>query len=65
MTDETRATEMNARVARATIRAMGMQAENLNRCHRGESIAFVEDDFANVINEEGIGHNQVVSWLQG
>jgi hypothetical protein len=65
MTSEETAADLNARIARATIRAMGMQAENMNRIHRGESMAYIEDDFVNVINEEGIGYNQVIHCLQG
>jgi len=54
---------LNARVARALIRAMGYQAENLQRQHRGESMAYMETDFSDLIELEGIGHNDVISLL--
>ncbi len=44
-------TIINASVARALILAMGMQAENLQREHRGESMAYVEIDFERLINQ--------------
>lgn len=52
--------QLNAAVARAQIRAMGMQAENESRQNRGESPAYVEEDFVRVIDDEGIGFNQAV-----
>jgi len=56
---------LNARVARALIRAMGYQAENLQRQHRGESMAYMEKDFSDLIELEDIGHNDVISLLSG
>jgi len=58
-------TIINAAVARALILAMGMQAENLQREHRGESMAYVEIDFKRLIDQEGIGANGVVLFLRG
>ena len=60
MTPEQTAADVNARVARALIRAMGMQAENLHRHHRDETVAYTEQDFVDLIDEEGIGHNPVI-----
>lgn len=57
-------TIINASVARALILAMGMQAENLQREHRGESMAYVEIDFERLINQEGIGTNAVILFLR-
>ena len=54
---------MNASVARAMIRALGMQAENDHRKYRSEPMAYGEGDFLNVIDLEGIGHNAVVEYL--
>jgi hypothetical protein len=45
------------------IRALGMQAENDNRKHRGEPMAYSEGDFLNVIDLEGIGHNAMMEYL--
>lgn len=56
---------LNARVARALIRAMGYQAENLQRQHRDESMAYMEKDFSDLIELEGISHNDVISLLSG
>jgi len=54
MTEERQAAELNAAVARALIRAMGMQAENQRRALHGESPAYIEEHFLNVIDSEGI-----------
>lgn len=59
MTDEQRAAVINARAATAMIRAMGMQAENDQRKHRNESMAYGEADFAKVIDEEGTHWNAI------
>ena len=59
MSDEAKAAVLNARCATAMIRAMGMQAENMQREHRGESMAFTYEDFEKVINEEGTHWNSV------
>ena len=63
MTSEERAAIVNASVARALIRAMGMQSENQSRKYRGEPVAYSESDFVNVIDLEGIGHNAVMEYL--
>lgn len=51
---------VNSQVACAMIEAMGMQAENQNRERRGESIAYTEKSFNDLILKYGIGHNDVV-----
>lgn len=61
-------TERNAAIVfsnctRAFIIALGMQAENEQRKHRGESIAFVKEDFDKLILEEGIHWNAVITML--
>ena len=53
MTEEQKAAVINARCATAMIRAMGMQAENEVRRHRGEAPSYREEDFVKVIEEEG------------
>lgn len=63
MTPEEKAAIVNASVARAMIRALGMQAENDNRKYRGEPMAYGEGDILSVIDLEGIGHNAVMEYL--
>jgi len=58
--NEQKIIEVNARCTRAMIRAMGMLAENQSRAHQGYSMAYVEKDFMKIIDDEGIGHNQVI-----
>lgn len=43
---------------RALIRAMGMQAENNQREHCGENMAYTEDDFLRVIQEGGLDRDE-------
>lgn len=63
--------EENSRVAyiisqsvAAMITAMGMQAENKQREHLGQSVAYQEDSFQKVIIEHGIRTNDVISYLR-
>ncbi len=63
MSDELKAAVINARVATAMIRAMGMQAENQHRTHRGDQIAYDETAFLNVIEEEGVHWNAIGSYV--
>ena len=60
MTPGQSAAFVNAAVARALIRAQGMTAENLQRVHRGESMAYTNEDFEKLIDDEGVGHNSVL-----
>ena len=43
------------------VRAMGMQAENQQRIHRGESIAYPEEAFSKLIEDNGIHHNAILT----
>ena len=45
------------------ITAMGMQAENDHRKHRGESVAYTEEAFQKVILDHGIGSNDAIMFL--
>lgn len=63
MSDERQAAMVNASVARAMIRSYGMNAENARRAMHGESMAYTEDDFVSLIEDEGIGYNQVIQTL--
>lgn len=49
----------------AMIRAMGMQAENMQRFLDGNSIAYTEEAFNNLIDEYGLHYNNIVTLLQG
>ena len=59
MTIEQRIATLNAAVARANIRAIAMQAENIQRVHRGEAIAYGEQAFLALIDDEGLDYNAV------
>lgn len=63
MTPEEKAAVIQARCATATIRAMGMQAENMQKEFRGAPPAYTQVDFDNVIEEEGTHWNAVSSVL--
>ena len=60
---ESCAAYINAEVACALIRAKGMEAENRQREHRGEPMAYTEADFTALIEEYGIYHNATVGML--
>ncbi len=53
MASETmKAAYLYSRSAAAMVRAMGMQAENMQRVHRGEPMAYTEVDFQRILDEE-------------
>ena len=54
--------EVMAASARAHARVEGMKAENTQRELRGEALAYPDQQFFDVIDEEGIGVNSVV-WM--
>lgn len=47
---------LNARVA-------GMVAENQDRIRKGESLAYIEEDFRKLVDKSSCGHNEVISYL--
>ena len=59
MTPEEKAAVINARVATALVRAMGMQAQNLMKQQMGDVIPYREAAFIKVIEEEGICWNSI------
>jgi hypothetical protein len=63
MSNERNVTIAQACIARAMIKAMGMQAENQQRAACDQSPAYVESHFLNVIEEEGIGWNAIIGLL--
>jgi hypothetical protein len=64
MTPEQTAALVNANVARALIRMNGYIALNKYREMRGETIAYDDGAFLDIIDEEGIGYNAVVLALR-
>jgi hypothetical protein len=48
----------------AMLRGFGMISENLQRVHRGESIAYTDQMFEEVMNEFSIGWNSAVMLLR-
>lgn len=56
---------VQAASARALIRAMGMQAENAILLHRGGSPPYRLVDFEALVEDEGIGHSDVMEVLRG
>ena len=64
-TPEERAAYIISQSAAAHIKALGMQAENMQREALGQSMAYDEAAFDNLIQEHGLDHNSVVSVLRG
>ena len=60
MTEEQKASYVNAMSIGAMIKALGMLADNQQRAQRGESLAWTGADFDALINVEGIHHNAVL-----
>lgn len=63
MSDERSVVIAQGCIARAMIRAMGMQAENQQRAASEEAPAYVESDFLAVIDEECAGWNDIIGTL--
>lgn len=64
MTPEQRIAILQAAIVRANIRAIGMQSENVQRVHLGQSIAYGEHAFESLIGEEGLEVEQVERWIE-
>jgi len=60
MNENQKAAYIQAMAIEAMIRAMGMQAENDQRKHLGQSMAYTEDNFLKLIEDAGIHHNGVM-----
>jgi hypothetical protein len=60
MTEEQKAAYVIAMSACAMIKALGMMADNQQREHRGESMAYTNEQFDALIEEHGIHHNAVI-----
>ncbi len=63
MTTEEKAAYIQSQSACAIIEAFGMMTENLHRQFKGESNAYSDQQFQMLINKYGIGHNDVLSFL--
>lgn len=61
MTPEQKAAYVMAQAACAIAEVEGMKAENMQRQQRGESMAYVEDDFAGIADKYGIHHNALIT----
>lgn len=63
MGEEQQVAFLISQTACAMIEAMGMQAENAQRAACGNSMAYVESDFIEVIEKYGIHHNAAIGTL--
>ena len=59
-----RAAFIMSQAACASIEAAAMAAENKMREHRGESVAYDEKAFSDLIGKYGIHHNAVIDYLR-
>lgn len=57
MTPEQTAAYINGRVAAMLAEIYGMVAENEQRLHLGQSMAYVKDDFDKLAEKYGLTHN--------
>ena len=60
-----KAAQLIANSSAALIEAMGMMSENIERANRGESLAYTEDQFMKLIQDNGITYNDVIQrgWI--
>lgn len=60
-----KAAQLIANSSAALIEAMGMMSENIERANRGESLAYTEETFNKVVEDNGIDYNSVISrsWI--
>lgn len=54
------AAKLIANSSAALIQAIGMMSENIERANRGESLAYTEDQFMKLIQDNGITYNDVI-----
>lgn len=55
-----KAAQLIANSSAALIEAMGMMSENIKRTNMGESLAYTEDSFMKLIQDNGITYNDVI-----
>ena len=60
-----KAAQLIANSSAALIEAMGMMSENIERANRGESLAYTENSFMKLIQDNGITYNDVIQrgWI--
>lgn len=63
MTPEQKAAFVMAQSTAALIEALGMMSLNMQRAQRGETIAYEERSFEQLIEQYGLGHNTLVGFL--
>ena len=54
------AAKLIANSSAALIQAIGMMSQNIERANRGESLAYTEDQFMKLIQDNGITYNDVI-----
>lgn len=59
MTPEVKAAEINARAARAVVKALGMYSENMQRQARGHTIAYDDAAFFKLVDAEGLDDDSI------
>lgn len=59
------AAQLIANSSAALIEAMGMMSENIERANKGESLAYTEDQFMKLIQDNGRTYNDVIQrgWI--
>jgi len=65
MTQEQRCAFLIAQAAVLNAKVFGMQAENMQRAHRGESMAHTEQSFQNEIDGSICAWNAAIDYLRG
>ncbi len=63
MDKEQRIAFINSQIVCAMAEIEGMKAENHGRVHRGEAIAYVDEDFFGIVDKFGLSHNRVIMYL--
>lgn len=60
-----KAAQLIANSSAALIQAIGMMSENIERANRGESLAYTENQFMKLIQDNGITYNDVIQrgWI--
>jgi hypothetical protein len=64
MTQEQQAAYVVAMAACVNAEVAAMQAENQQRANRGESVAYTESAFRDLITNYGIHHNAVIGMFR-
>ncbi len=62
MTTEQKAAYINAKAASMIVEMNGMVAENLQRFHRNESLAYDYDAFTTLLDKYQLGENTLIEF---